>query len=72
MSKIGSRAMGVLTVGAMILTLLLAACGGTSAISTSVAVAVGTVAGAATPGVPGGTGFPDSSRISRSSSSDAM
>lgn len=58
MSKIGSRAMGVLTAGAVLMTLLLAACGGTSAISTSVAVAVGTVAGAATPGVPGGTPRP--------------
>lgn len=61
MSNLGTRALTVLTGGAVLLTLLLAACGGTSAISTSVAVAVGTTTGAATPGTPGGTPRPGAS-----------
>jgi hypothetical protein len=60
MSKVGTRALGILTVGVVGLTLLLAGCSGTSSISTSVAVAVGTsgaaATSAATPGsTPGGT-----------------
>jgi hypothetical protein len=49
MSKVGTRALVILTMSMMGLALLLVACGGTSAISTSVAVVVGT-SGAATPG----------------------
>jgi hypothetical protein len=51
MSRLDTRAMVILAVGVVGLALLLAGCGGTSAISTSVAVAVGSpVPGAATPG----------------------
>ena len=60
MANFGTRALAVLTAGVVIVTLLLAACGGTSAISTSVAVAVGTTVGAASPGAasPGTTPRP--------------